>query len=290
MPSELPTVGLDGLCAIWTSRTIRVLLRDSAHLAKRPETLQRIRGVIGRVLYASASQSARDDRPCSFVPPCGYDLFHRSQGKLANGRDIPMPFVVECDPVGKDLLVSFRLFGRATDWLHEFRAALVTGLRTSFSDNRRRKHPQKIAVVEVDGKNGIRIYPLIAPVVVELVTPVMQSRDGSPVFDFVSLMTGLSARVAGMAWWHDRRLVLESDQVKIAALELIAGVQSDLTVMSHPRSYRNLSRARTQIGTKGWLRCPPPLQPLSTLLQLGVETHLGAKTSAGAGRYRLKME
>ena len=287
---DLPGIGLDGLCANWSIQNIQVCVKNSGHLAAQAETLQRIRGAMGREMYASASKSAQDNRPCTFTPTCAYDLFHRVQGKLPNKRSIPMPYVIECDPIGQDLLVTVRLFGRAVYWVHEFRAALVAGLRKGLIDNSGRLHPQTISASQIVETTGVHIHNLDAPIVIDFLTPVLQSRNGVPIFEPLSLLTGLAARIAGMAWWHNSTLLLDAFSVDAAARRLLAGAQSYTDEAKFLRGHGNQNRATVQTGTTGWLRCPAPTSPLSIILQLGVQTHFGAKTSAGAGRYLLKLE
>jgi hypothetical protein len=288
--TDLKPISLNGLCAIWATEEIHVALAGAAALADQAETPQRIRGAMGRILHAAASEAARANSPCTFRPVSGWDIFHRVQGKLPNGRDIPLPFVIACEPVGKDLLITLRLFGRAIEWGSEMRAAIISGLRNGLTDGRGKFAVYTVLAAETQRQKGWKTQPLTSPITMEFLTPVLQSRAGAPIFDAVSLLKGLAARIAGLAWWHDRELLLDRDDIDAAVRSMIAGAQSDLRPVTSTRRNNSNGGVVGQIGTVGWLRCPPPEERLATLLQLGVEAHIGAKTTAGAGRYLLRIE
>ncbi|MGY3436789.1 CRISPR system precrRNA processing endoribonuclease RAMP protein Cas6 [Marinovum sp. KMM 9989] len=212
------------------------------------------------------------------------------QGNMKNGRALPMPFVIQCDAMDGDLLVTLHLFGRAGAWQHEFRAALVAGLRNGLTDGHGGTTPKTVLMLTAEAASGLTIYPLAAPIVIEFVTPVIQRRGNQAIFDPVTLLTGLAARVEGMAWWHGNALCYRPEDVADAARAMLDKAQMAMQEVPFVRSHGQGHTSVGQVGLQGSMRCPPPNALLGALLQFGVQTHLGARTSAGAGRYLLKLE
>ncbi|SFR47857.1 Uncharacterized conserved protein [Litoreibacter janthinus] len=283
---------LDALFDIWRALEIRVLCDGHGQVARYTEIPQKIRGAMGHALRAGASDQAVAGQQCPFQPPCTYDLFHNARASVTGGLEMPKPFVIQTDPAGEDLLVTLRLFGEACDRAHEFGAGLVAGLRAGLeAGGGRRLRPRVLAMEQVALPVPVR-RPMNTPVVLNFLTPVMQSRAKKPIFDPVSLLTGLGNRITGMARWHGVVLELDAAELKADAAR-IGGLAQHEGQDDHWHRGGRFSAAkvpRKQTGRCGWLRYPAPGDLIGRLLQLGVQTHIGAKCAAGPGRYMLGLE
>ncbi|NBC33314.1 MAG: hypothetical protein GVY13_11620, partial [Alphaproteobacteria bacterium] len=121
-------VDLPGLAARWFRQTIRLVCPNAGPLALDPGLPGQIRGALGHVLLAAASEPARAGRPCCWSPPCAYDVVFGDHGRIASGEEMPKPLVLSVDALDQDLLVRATLFGFATDWIDAVAEALAVAL------------------------------------------------------------------------------------------------------------------------------------------------------------------
>jgi len=79
---------------------------------------------------AAASAAAQRGEPCSWDPPCAFDVFCREQLRGPRGDGLPKPYVLQVHPDGGDLIVGLRVIGMANDWYMAAAEAMVAGINT----------------------------------------------------------------------------------------------------------------------------------------------------------------
>ncbi len=277
-----PGAFLGALAGGWRVTELRVICAGQGQLAGDPSMLVRFRGALGHALRPGASEEALADQPCPFEPPCGYALFHGPLPPMQPGLPMPRPFVLAADAVGADLMLSLRLFGAATDHAGEFLAAMVAAARAGLDDRHRGRVP--LRPLAADRRPLGRPEPLAAglPVLLRTEGPLVQRHEDGP--SVTGLLLGGWRRLAGLAAWHGIAAPgIDPPEALRAEIDALAnGIAADLRPMRFSRG-----KAKTRVALEGTILLPPPGPILRAMLPLLAAAHLGADTSAGAGRISL---
>ncbi len=244
-----------------------------------------LRGALGQVLAQSASPEALASQPCSYNPPCCYELFHNAQGKLDDGQEVPKPYILRADRKPGVIRLTLRLFGQAQAWRHGFHEGWIAAARQGLElDNtqvpfkiRYARLDRDVSPAEMTGKGPVRLdfeTPLV------LRSPRLEAlRAGQkPPQDVVMplLRRAVAQRLHGMASWQDEPLLQEPDPLDVTAMRFDMRV---LRVRRGPKQWRT--------GLTGAVTLHPQTARNLRLLQWAQACHIGADTVVGAGRFRL---
>lgn len=278
---------------------VRVLIRGHADLVPQAvPVLHRLRGGMGRYMALGASDPAVAGALCPFQPPCGYAILHNDlPGPFRDGR-LPKPFVPMLDALGPDLMITYRLFGRAGHWAEEFRAAIVAAARMGL--DRAGAAP---LVLPVEGAD-VRDHALPAPpegwksLSITALTPLVQRAEGAgdrrtspktPSLDLRPMLTGLRFRAEGLGLWQGMRPEIDLAALQADAARLVQGAAftPGHRMVAVRRGGEDGTRSRQ--GWVGTVTLPAPGAALRALLWLGMVAHAGADTTIGAGRLGLTL-
>lgn len=288
-PSEQITIA--ELAERWFVGHIEVLIAGYGKLAADPGLPGRLRGAFGTALAAGASAESLAGSPCPFDPPCAFEALFRKQGRMMAGLDLPSPWVIGALPRRSDLAVTLSLFGFANDWAPAAAEALT-----------------RTVVELVDWKGGTSVFlPKVAikrrslrlmqgvtspgirqDVVLAFVSPLTLT-GAKPQDRPASLITGLAARVGGLARWHDVAIDERTNwkELKERAHGLEYGF-SEIEKVRWTRGSRRQDRSIPMNGVIGRLAITGELgDDIASLLVLGETCHMGADVALGCGRYRI---
>lgn len=288
--SPTEQITLPELAERWFASKIELVIAGYGKLAADPGLPGRLRGALGTALAAGASAESLAGAPCPFDPPCAFEALFRKQGRMMAGLDLPSPWVIGALPRRGDLVVTLSLFGFANDWAPAAAEALTRtvtelvdwkGCTTLFLP--------KLAIT----RRSIRAAQGVRPterdrVVLDLVSPVTLTGH-SPLERPASLITGLAARISGLARWHDVAVDVCTDWK--ALKERARGLEysfEDIETVRWTRGSRRQDRAIPMSGTLGCLMIAGDLgQDIAALIALGATCHMGADVALGCGRYRI---
>jgi hypothetical protein len=298
--AEVRSVSLDELLQLWSMIEVRVLCRGNADLVDQAvPVLHRLRGAMGRYLAVGASDAAVVGTLCDFSPPCAYAVFHNDlPGPFRDGR-LPKPFVPMLDRVGDDLMITYRLFGKAAHWAGEFRAAIVAAARMGL--DRARMDPLVLTVEGTDIRDHA-LPPLPerwSLLSLSALTPLVQRSDAAPgrrgrekpsALDLQPVLTGLRFRAEGLGLWHGLRSQVDLPALQADAARLVQGAVFAPGQGRVPVRRGGEDAARSRQGWVGSVRLPAPGADLKALLWLAMVAHVGADTAIGAGRIGLTVK
>jgi hypothetical protein len=275
---------------LWFVERIEAIIPGYGKLANDPGLPGRIRGAFGTALAAGASKDSLDDQPCQFEPPCAFEALFRKQGRMMAGLDFPSPWVIGVEPIGADLRVTLSLFGFACDWAAAATEVFTRALAELVEWNSgARLFLPKFAIARRSSTTitGVSAALTAREVELELVSPlVLTGRD--PRERPESLITGLGARVSGLARWHDVGLDEMNDW---KALRSEAGALRYTfeapEKVSWQRGSRRQDRGIPMAGLLGRLVISGDLGDIGTLIAMGETCHMGADVALGCGRYRI---
>ncbi len=275
----------------WFVGHIEVVIAGYGKIVSDPGLPGRLRGALGTALAAGASAASLAGRPCPFEPPCAFEALFRKQGRMMAGLDLPSPWVIGCVPRRSDLVVTLSLFGFANDWA----PAAAEALTRTIVELVDWKGGAAIFLPKVEIRQrsirvaqGIQQLPGRDSAVLDLLTPLTLT-GGSPNERPASLITGLAARVSGLARWHDVGIDALTDwkALKERARGLDYGF-SDIETARWKRGSRRQDRSIPMSGVRGRLAISGDLSgDLAVLLALGATCHMGADVALGCGRYRI---
>lgn len=288
-PLTIPVQSLgsvEALAAGFRSSEVEVLCEGAAHLAASPDLIGKIRGALGVTLRETASPAVMNNADCTWSPPCAYQVLWKPDGDVRLGFPVPVPYVLEVEKQGQDLLIRARLFGFACEYLGETGVALVRALRRGLSG----VAPGGLPVTgrafrEAD---GVGIPAIHSQAELEFLTPLLirgQKSDG-PVTP-AAFLRGLIHRVDGFARWHGARLKKELVISLIQEAELIKSAWEETRQQNWSRGAVQQGRVVPMRGATGRLYLRGVLAPYAALIGLGELTFAGSRTSYGQGRYRL---
>lgn len=268
------------------AQEIRIGTTLDAGLRHEPTCIDAIRGALGRRLMEAASEAALAGQPCDFTPACALDVLFRER-QMTDGLKVPKPYVLFLDTDGDRLVVGLTLFGIATGWTQEVAHALTRALRGDVVV----RHIGRLDAA-VTGRQISEIGleppgPLPGSALLRFLSPLSLRRGDGQALEGATLLSSLANRASGMARWHGIRLAAEWDWLKQSAANLsITFSDTALTAWTR-QSGRQGNR---KIGLEGWIGDVHLAGDLSAhlpFLLIGSETHVGARTALGLGRYAL---
>lgn len=262
-----------------------VVCADTARQIPIMALLHKLRGALGRVLAQSASSEALAGRPCPFQPPCSFELFHNTQGKIHEGLEIPKPFVLRADRAEETITLTLRLFGEACAWRHSFHDAWIAAARRGIQHERTKTIFDVKQAFQRPGKTRIRSNT--KPVTLRFITPLVlrspriesltAGATASPDVVLPLLNRSIMDRLSGLSHWSGRP---DPQPIEHFQLELADHKLTTTKIQRGPMQKRT--------GLTGHL-CLTGLTPeLAQLLSIAENTHLGADTVVGAGRFSLQ--
>lgn len=287
------TVESDDLLSLWRCAELRFLCQRPSWLDHAWRLPNRLRGAIGQQLHASASPTARRGEPCSWAPPCAWDVFFRDRRLPGMRQPLAKPWVIsadEGDAPGK-VAIRITLFGWATEWIGEVAEAATQALAGNAPGGEPHR-PLRLPVLdrsmaEPEAPPDPDAWPDGAPALLVFETPVLFRQRDRAHDTLETLPLRLAERLESLAPWFGARL-----RVDAAALIALGGTlprdESGLRPWTGDRSsVRQPGRIPVQ-GRFGPLVIGPPPAILRPLLLLGQETHVGSNAALGQGRYSLR--
>ena len=124
-------INLDELAQQWFVEVIELTIPGYGVLVADPALPGRLRGAFGNALMAGASPATLAGNPCTFDPPCAFEVLFRKQGRMKAGLDFPSPWVIGISTHHNDLVVTLSLFGFAVDWAAAAAEAFTRAARNS---------------------------------------------------------------------------------------------------------------------------------------------------------------
>lgn len=284
--ARLTKVSIQELANLWRMTQVSVLCPGAAWLGKNPNTPARVRGAWLSALGDAASDDALQGAPCSWSPPCAYDIFHNTQGKVNQGVETPRPFVIGMDSVGTDLKLTLTLFGAAESWAGEAADALLRGLRNGL-DEKQRRRPVPIGHRTVTAAQGVPLTDLRHGAILRFRSPVTLRQGDAVHLRPASLLKSLSIRICGLAQWHGVSLNAGTSAADEAESLGAAAEWHVVEVPTWQRGFARQGNRKSMVGAIGELWLPPPSPYFGTVLTLGQTTHAGGSASIGLGRFEL---
>jgi hypothetical protein len=279
------------LHAAWFETVIRCRIPDYGKLVHDLGLVGRIRGAFGEVLKQSASPESVAGEPCPWTPPCAFEALFRKQGRMEPGLDFPSPWVIALDCVGSDLLVSLSLFGFSCDWAAAAADALVQALTKGVNWVPKRDFfvpAVRVTERQIETVSPPSLTDTVGQVEVCFITPVVLS--SSSVFEKPnSLITTLSAKLAGLGRWHDLEIVNNREALRMAATALVYS-WTEVESLSWTRGSKRQDRAVPMKGLRGKLCMEADQNALSIvlpILNLGTRCFAGADVAFGCGRFEI---
>jgi hypothetical protein len=214
-------------------------------------------------------------------------------GKIAGGLEIPKPYVVAARSKGSDLLAEVVLFGFAGDWADTVADALARGLRLGLNDGDADKahyRPLEVVTRTISGQTGLD--PIMggtgAILMITMETP-LSIRKGNivKVPDFGDLVSSLTARIEGLARWHDAALFADWPTLIHEGRTLRRHDVARLPPVFWRRGSTRQNRTFQVGGSGGQWLVDTPSPELLALLTLGQTTGAGGRTTLGLGRFRI---
>jgi len=277
----------------WQCIDISVKLSGYGGLADAGGLLPMLRGAIGRVLMAGASEESLNQKPCPWSPPCANDVFFGPKPEIKITRHtqaIPKPFVLSAQAQGQDLIVSASIFGFASEWQSEMRSALINAVKERIDWTKLASGifiPTKTDYdldTQISSAENLGVVP--GRVVLDFLTPV-DCKNTDPADNPGSVLSRLANRLALLARWYEIDITQDwkalSDSWR--ALEMEVESEDMHTIVRNSKrtsSQYRVSGRRISLSLKG------DLTLLWPLLVLGEQAHIGRGTSSGLGKYQLK--
>jgi len=283
-------VTLQELAARWFMSTIEARVEAYGKLVGDHGLPGRIRGAFGAALAAGASPESLSGSPCPFDPQCAFEALFRKQGRMSSGLDFPSPWVIGVRPVRADLLVTLTVFGFATDWIaagsEAFTRALLELVDWHGQTGLYLPSP-RVTTRVLRSATGVVPSPAARRAELEFLSPLVLA-NADPRERPSSLLTGLGARISGLARWHDVSVDRLTDwktlKARAAALDYSF---EDIELCKWARGSTRQDRHIPMSGMLCRLGIEGDLGILTILLTLGETSFMGGDTAFGCGRYRV---
>lgn len=292
-------------------QTVTLRLAGRAAATADPDLPARIRAAFGSALLETASPPSRAGDPCPWSPPCVFDALFRSKGRMTKRIDYPAPWLIACDPAGRELDVQLSVFGVAAEWM----PAAVEVFTRVLSDRVDWRHQTTAHAERQGGRAGRHRENILGREVTMIDGLALQRDDPRPpqaaMLTFLSPVTvgGRDAeqepqaifseagyRLEGIARWHGLTLLDAVDWRALrAGLDQLHMAWEDDVALRWERESRCQGRRIPMRGHIGNLviqsptdATTDPIWPvLWPVLALGQAVRFGADTAFGCGRYRL---
>ncbi len=284
-------VDLQILCKHWFATDITARIAGASKMVGDPGLPGRIRGAFGAVLLESASPQAAAGHPCSWDPPCTFEILFRKQGRMEAGFEFPAPWVVLLNPAGIDLLVTLRLFGFAADYAPAASEALLSALgsRLDLAGSTGFFLPKREIVSRtISAQHGLDASLAGPEITLDFLAPVVQSST-SPLVRPQSLIAALAARASGLARWHDVQLAIDRDEL-LGAIDQLDFEWINARQIQWTRGSNRQHKAIPMSGHVGQLSITGPVDAMACvapLLSIGESAFIGADVAFGCGRFEV---
>lgn len=287
------TVDLAALADLWHDCEITWTIADLGKAVSDPGLPGRMRGAFGDELLARASPEAARGDPCPWDPPSAFEVLFRKQGHIEPGLFFPSPWVLELDSINGDLQVTVRIFGFAADYSASVAEVLTSALRNTVDYGGRTGHFFPKAVIThrtVKAGTKVSVGPTPNGIILDFLTPV--TLTGNPVRQNPrGLITTATARLAGLARWHDMELETDRDAL-IVSSRLLEFEWVEAAAVRWQRGSSRQKKSFSMEGLVGRLVIAGEADDLllaTNILTLGERTHIGADIAFGCGRYTLTI-
>ena len=263
------------------------------HFSNNNLFLNKVRRAFGGALLKTASKEAQDPQqlPCSWSPVCGSDLLFREQMRIQ--RDgLPKPYVLLCEPVGANLLLSIRLFGLATQWAPALADSMTLALRETLLQSRINPGLEGVDIIGRYMKSEPCQKPMQMTGTQDVCLRIISSVDYSAtdiLHDPYSLLTRGVRRLDGMLRWHG--LALERDWAMRLA-EQAQGFDYDVSGLVKKSIRRESGRQRQSfkdIVLTGALLIRGDFQDWNIIFPLLESCFIGRGAVDGRGRVQFSV-
>lgn len=286
--AEPPEKGdIDMLTNLWRHAEIRIECDRPHDLEDHPDLAIRIRGAFGRTLASLPPPVVHRRDP--FQRPAPFAVFF-GDFRVPAAQELPKPFVIDADCVGKVVIVTLRVFGHAMFWAMQARDALIMALEggVSLRMEGRLRVAFKIRDCTSRSVDGLPTRDTAREAVMVFHSPLVVRSGRSFGLTETALIKGLFARVQGLARWQG--LLLSPSQ---EAMRCVDTIQADLSGLDPAPMRRNSQRQPGMpilaLGVVGRLRLSGTLAPLLAHLAIGSYAHIGSHAAVGFGRYDLAL-
>ena len=200
--AEPPEEGdIELLLHLWRHAEFRVECDRPHDLEDHPDLAIRIRGAFGRALASLPPPLVHRRDP--FQRPAPYAIFFGNFSVPA-AQELPKPFIIDADCVGKTVIVTLRVFGHAMFWAMQARDALIMALEAGISIRMEGRLRVAFKVRECTSRSvdGLPLPLAAREAVMMFHSPLVVRSGGSVGLRETALIKGLHARVEGLARWQ----------------------------------------------------------------------------------------
>jgi hypothetical protein len=281
------------LLSVWRCADLRFICERPSWLDHAWRLPNRLRGAIGQQLHASASPAARAGAPCSWSPPCAWDVFFRDRRLSGLRQPLAKPWVIGADegPDPGTVEIRITLLGWATEWIGEMAEAATQALNGNAPGgeaNRTLRLPVlDRCMAEPETPANPDTWPEGAPALLVFETPVLFRQRGRAHDTLETLPLRLAERLESLAPWFGVRLRIPAASLQAMQATLARDESSLRPWRGERTSVRQGGRLPVE-GRFGPLVIGPPPPVLRPLLMLGQWTHVGSNAALGQGRYALR--
>lgn len=268
-------------------RDIIIQTRTQATGASVMAVLQAVRGALGKLTLIGASDEARADKACTFIPASLHDLmFFKRQDPSGRILTPPYRFGLDISHQG-DFVVTLRLFGVAVDWAPAMAELLALVLTNPIYVDSMGKCLLGLKSRHVKDTLTKPLYPDIG---VQFVTktPVRQRSGHTLNLTEQGLRAALLQRFLNLCAWHGVWPSEQPAELKSA----VDGMPMRLEPLYVNNTSRYSGRQKRRMHVAGWqgyLIVQPLSELSSTIVSVAMENGIGSSTSLGYGRLELVM-
>ena len=271
----------DQLCHQWHDQTVTVFLRlsrpvDGVILANH------VRRSFLAVLSKGASRAARLNAPCTWHPPCTFDIFKREQMRFRSDG-LPKPYTIAILVHDTIAEVRLRVFGIAGERFSSASDALVQALADFLPWQKRlRMSPPEILKRIHDQTSGLTLGDVGAHARIKIHTPVDISNRNTKHNIARSLLGRGLRRLDGIARWNGVFLEPSETQNITNQFDHLSYDVTQLVVTQHHSQNRH-DKKRSFDVCLGEIEITGNLAPLLPVFRLIERCQIGRGCVQGLG-------
>lgn len=287
--------GIYDLAARWTSDLIEIRLDRMGAFARSPSIGNKLRGALGEVMLASASEAVRSRRPCDRIATSTAEFLFGHRPSIVLGRcasEIAKPFVMSFR-ARRDgqLVICVRVFGLARARTPAIADALLIAVERRvlwdvLAKDGYSAAPQLVRVRDVStSSEETATFERYSSESIDLVfdTPIDAER-GNVANQPHHLFERIIRRLALLAPWQGASLRDEFTQLLNASAEVDIQPEDD---DERDASLIGGHKFRNKLVLPPRLHLRNVSHQMRTALALGQQTHVGRGAALGLGRYHL---
>ncbi len=280
------SVSLEHLCSIWFHQIVEVEIAKPPRLDPPMAVLNRVRGALGHATMNGASAASIAGRPCTYDPPCVFDILFREQWRGDGRHGLPKPWVSAMEVGRNSVTLRLSLFGMACDWACAVRERVIDALRGV-------EWTQGDVLDDLPVRRcALLTSPSLdlpyAPDAVDLVFDTPMDAAGLDLrINPASVVARLARRIDGLSRWMG--VGVDADWLAMAECwNGCAYFCADLQEGVATRGSRRQGRLYANPVVSARWTIAGDLRPIWPLLVLGQTSHIGRGAVSGYGRYHLE--